>query len=192
MARLPKPELYPSGGFSFTEADGTVLTSTSWDLLAVRLEEYRRLTNKPAGNPREEVMAQACERHPDICGEVGGKAFEINPAVKLGVGVQSWIAGVAIENAKTRLGRVDEPEAVRRAAICRRCPLNIAWQTSCTTCDKSLATVTADLTREGPEVNVEGLQGCVAFDQINAVAVRLKLPAKESPLSPAECWRRDA
>ena len=190
MPLVPKPELYPPGGFSFTDSDGSVHTSTSWDLLAVKVGDYRRLTKREVGEVRTEVYTQACERFPDICGAPAGKAYELDPAVKLGVEVQGWIAGVAILNSKGALKRVSAEEAGRRAAICRACPLNIDWKLSCTSCGKNLTDVAADLARGGPDTQTEGLKGCAAFYQDNAVAVRLELPAKENPLTPPECWRR--
>lgn len=190
MPRIPKAELYPPGGFSFTEPDGTVHASISWSLVIAKVRDYRQLAKLAPGNPEEEVFAQVCDRHPDLCGESVGKPFVHDPKVKLGLEVLGWIAGVAIVNARQAIGRVSEDEAKRRAAICRACPCNLQWQSACANCGKSLDGIAEDLARPGPEVDTSGLYGCMAHGQVNSVAVRLKLPVRDNPVAPTDCWRR--
>lgn len=61
---LAKAGMYPPGGHTFTEIDGTRLKGRSWLELERRVITYRKLNRFPLGQPMTEILEQAEKRWP--------------------------------------------------------------------------------------------------------------------------------
>ena len=180
--------VYPTGGYFFKEADGTIIkANSSWASVIARVIAYRRRNKLPVGDPKKEVHAQACERDPANCRE------DVDPVTQLALRVASlkgralaWLAGLRAKREELLWG--DGENAAARAAVCAGCPAHAALAGGCGACRKALAGVRAELAGARP-VDPK-LGGCSILGEDCAIAVWIDQPTVDNQELPACCWRR--
>lgn len=190
--------LYPSGGRYFIDADGVKFKGENWDMIALRVANYRKRAGQPPGNPAVEIQAQVCARLPSYCAEDGpapAPAPSAAPAAREAIGsghhterALKWLAQMLSEMRAHGVGRVSRAEAARRAAVCAQCPANRQLNQSCGACSRTRKAA-ADALVKGSRVN-EKLGACKVLGVDNSVAVHLDLGRENGPTVPGHCWRR--
>lgn len=178
--------LYPSSsGWSFVE-QGTTLTAPSFIELVTKVAEFRRRNNFPAGDALAEVTSYICERNPGICKDgVRSVPSPLPAGATFGDRVLSWIS----QEAASPAAKPADPERIlQRAEACRACPLNVQFEATCTSCNKSPLKFENAVAASNPAGANTGLGGCRHYHWSNKMAIRKTL-APDSR-APAGCWRR--
>lgn len=179
--------LFPKGGYTFKDKDGTTHISTrSWRDVINRVESYRRLNKLPMGNPEQEVLAQACARNPGHCHE-DATAVPVAPSAPrstLKSAVLTWLAG--LRRIKDNLTFVSSDVAAKRTETCANCPCNVPLKQGCAPCHTFIAEMRKSLLRDrkvDPRLN-----SCDKFFRDTGVMVHLDSIAERRDDLPDPCW----
>jgi hypothetical protein len=182
--------LYPDGGYLFTDRDGTVLRGDSWRDLEKRIRGYRAINNFSPGDPWTELQVQVCARQPSFCREEGpGPVNGGHHSTTLNQRVINWFIHVIGLKRVNRLPRVDDNEARRRADICARCPRQTSLNKACEACIASIVTSRKAIL-DGQASLHQNLQPCGALGEDPTIAVHIEQSPSDNPHLPAECWRK--
>ena len=198
--------IYPSSGFVFRDADGTMHRGRSWDVVIQKVISYRQRNNMTVGNAEEEVMQQACERYPSLCRDPNTPR-STNPLLatrnmaappppsprvpaELKARVLMWLAekfGQVVR--KEPVEYVPHEEFRQRLAICAACPQNqpIITGTGCSSCKKAMSDY-RDAIIPGRERT--GLGGCNLLGTDLVTAVHLEVVRVDNNVLPGHCWNR--
>lgn len=181
--RTINPNVYPKGGFTFKESDGTLIAADSWSGVVVRVVRYRKRAKLEPGRPYEEVMTQACDRNPGLCRDDTVYTEQLKVSNLRGR-ILKWLS--------TLVGKehqfVNDAEHRRRAAICARCPKNKALPSGCAVCSAAL--------KEYRERIIGGryvdgrLNACSVLGEYLPVSSHLEGQAEDNAELPGECWRK--
>lgn len=204
--------LRPSGGYVFRENDGSMHRSSSWAAVIQKVRDYRVRKGQPPGNVDAEVMAQACERYPTLCGEVAhsipptgvgrGRSAPRPPVVVQPPGpkrvnnvplkgrVLLWLTELFNRRVRREpISFVSAEEAAARESICASCPQNTEMEGSgCSSCRKALSDY-----RDAVIVSkkrYDRLHGCKILGIDLVTAVHLDEVRVDNPLLPSNCWRK--
>lgn len=179
--------LEPKDGYFFIEKDGAPIRGTSWRAVMARLVSYRKRNKLPAGNPMEEVHAQACERNPNYCHETE------DPVNKAALRVASlkgralaWLSELRGRQSTLLYG--DAVNMRARAAICAACPAHAAIAGGCGSCKKALKEARNAVLGDRPVD--ERLAGCSILGIDCGTAAWIDEPTSDNPELPGPCWRR--
>jgi len=187
--RTFNPNLYPDGGYLFTNPDGTVIRGESWRDLESRIRGYRALNKMDPGDPWTEIQIQHCSRQPQLCQEEGPPIVNGGYVMSFNERVIQWFVSIIGLKRVNRLPRVDDVEAQRRADICARCPMQRSLNEACKSCLHSVETSRKAIL-EGCDSLHRNLQPCGALGEDTSISVHIEQAPTNHPNMPANCWRR--
>lgn len=178
--------LYPKDGYLFKEKDGALIRSAKgWNDIIVRVKDYRRRNNLPAGDAETEVHAQACANNPTFCAETNYTPVPTSGRSLKGF-VLRWLA--ELRKNKDKIKYVSADEAKERAAICATCPFNRAIPEGCSPCKQAIRESRKELLSK--RVVNHSLNACDKLGTDLPTAVHLDEQRIEGDDLPAHCWRK--
>jgi len=141
------------------------------------------------GNPEQDVVAQACRRDPQICGE----SYRVSPIARppsLKATVLKWLSSfLNLTRKGEKLEFVSPNEAYDRSNTCERCPFNTPLGvSSCSSCKQALREFRKALL--GSKKQDTRLGGCSILGVDLQTAVHLEELRVDNPQLPAHCWRK--
>ena len=182
------PNVYPKGGHTFTDSDGTKHAGDTWPGVIARVRRYRERAGLPVGDVASEVIAQACHSNPGLCREETAAYREQLNKSTLKTKVLKWLSTLR-DLAKTQpLTFVSDEERKARASVCAACHGNQSLPTGCSSCVKALtelrkATIGARL--------ADGrLNACAFLGEDLPASVHLEQTRVTNGELPANCWRK--
>lgn len=179
--------LHPKSGHKFREADGTLIIGPSWTAVINRVIQYRKVNNKPPGNPTQEVHEQACQQNPNLCVQVSPETNRKRQEVSLKGKVLQWFARV--KSVAREFVSLDA--ATQRSSICVGCPNCVALPDGCASCRAALRELRKEVLGEGRPVDERVIHhGCLVLGFEPGTAVHLNEPTIENAELPAHCWRK--
>lgn len=182
-----KINISPKEGRFFKENDGTVIKASSWGGVIKKVTRYRALNHLPAGNPAEEVHAQACQRNPQLCyNEAHPATLQKRTEATLKSRVLAWLSG--IRKNRVNLLFTDAGVAQARANICAGCPNNTSLPEGCASCRKVVRTIRTDII--GGRGYDSRVQVCSAMGIDLPTAIHLDEQTLDIPSLPDHCWRK--
>jgi hypothetical protein len=185
--RTVNPNVFPkdTAGYVFVESDGAKLFGGNWPGVVARVKMYRKRAGLPPGNPEAEVMAQACAKNPTICNESGPADIVRARSVPIKSRVLAWLAKMRADNGKRF---VDEETRRSRAAICAKCPKNVALPEGCATCRMTLKALTKEVIGDH---FVDGrLNAYDVLGEYLPASSNLDLQTEANGDLPGDCWRK--
>lgn len=206
--------LRPSGGYVFREKDASMHRSNSWPAVIQKVREYRGRMGHTVGDVDAEVMAQACERYPTLCGAIAhsippsgvGRArggprppVIVQPAPPRRVNgaplkgrVLLWLTELFTRRQRREpIAFVSAQEAAARESICAGCPRNTEMEGSgCSSCKKALSDYRESVITN--KTRYDRLHGCSILGIDLVTAVHLDEVRIDNPALPANCWRKIA
>lgn len=180
--------LFPKDGYFFRESDGATIRADSWRGVIARVASYRKMNGLPAGNPEEEVNAQACQRNPSYCSRETQQQREQTRRVSVKGRVLAWLSALRKKKETEPITKVDPAVAKERAKICLACPQNTAIADGCSSCKSALAEYRRGLL-DGRNP-VKGLNGCAVLGEDTCVSTNLDEVRVENSDLPDNCWRK--
>lgn len=188
-----KTGLHPTGGYFFTEPDGTRHTANGPINCIKKITDYRKRNGLTLGDPRAEFYRQHCERNPTHCfspadvppGGVG--QVLTNKPRSLKGSVLSWLMNT--RRRKSELRYVSEQETRQRVDTCLRCPKNQNISGTCGSCKAALGGLRDEILGGKPLVDARAA-GCAALNEDIPISAMLDDPAVEPGGLPGYCWRR--
>lgn len=204
--------LRPSGGYVFKDHDGSMHRSSSWPAVIQKVRDYRVRKGQPEGNAEDEVMKQACERYPTLCGAtannipptgvgrvrsaprppviVQASAPRRATAAPLKARVLLWLTELFNRRVRREpIALVSPEEAAARESICAACPKNMEMEGSgCSSCRKILSDYRDSIIKS--RRRFDRLHGCAVLGVDLVTAVHLDEVRVDNPALPANCWRK--
>jgi len=192
----------PSQGHFFEEADGTQIRGNTWIEVVKRVQSYRSRNHIAPGNAETEVLAQACQREPQICKrahvppETPSKSARRAPRQhidppppSLKTRLLGWLRDMRKYKEKGSLVYVDLAERHRRAKICLGCPHRKAMKKTCGACNKAVDGLREEVLGERREISPPK-EGCNVLGTDLPVMLWLDELTVENANLPANCWRK--
>lgn len=184
--------IFPPGGHTFKERDGTNHHGTSWEELAKKVTGYRQRLGMPTDTVSRDIGDQWCASHPSLCKTPGpfvvperGKGG----AMTLTQRVLHWYIHLLDLKRRNALPRVDDQTASARARICQRCPKQVPVSAACGSCVRSIE-MSRLASLNGQKSLHQNLLLCSALGEDPSVTVHVE-QAPVNPVGlPGECWRR--
>ncbi len=185
--RTVNPNIFPkTEGYVFTESDGARIFGGNWEGVIARVTVYRRRAGYPPGNPRVEVMAQACAKNPGAC--IEDNAAEHAAQLRktpLRARVLTWLNA---QRGRKDRQLVEDGLARSRAGICAKCPKNQPMAGGCASCAAALKELRSEILDRRL---IDGrLNGCDVLGEDLPTAIHLELQTVENSELPGECWRK--
>jgi hypothetical protein len=118
------PNIYPSGGYYFSEQDGSKHPAESWQGVIARVKDYRRRQGKPVNTVENEVIFQACQRNPNLCTEDNGTTGRAQKKASLRTRVLQWLMSMKRAKEREELRYVPRDLHEARTDVCIRCPVD--------------------------------------------------------------------
>jgi hypothetical protein len=186
--RQINPNIYPNGGYRFTEQDGSVHVDESWRKLEAKVVDYRQRNGFPAGDVWNEMMAQVCGSAPGLCGDYSGDTVPQSSGAGSDFShrIMEWLAWAVGQKRLNAWHRVSDEEAARRATICSACPKQRGLNTTCGTCLNTIAGAREALGGS----RHQNLHPCGVLNEDCQATVHGTQAPSNNPELPAECWRR--
>lgn len=178
------PNVYPKDGHHFIERDGAKIVGDSWNGVIARVVRYRKRAGYPEGDPRTEVINQACQRNPIICAEDNGANQQELTRASLKSRILAFLQGLRVN--KPQL--VDDSTALGRANICARCPKNQPLQDGCSSCRAAVQALREEIV--GRRTFDGRLNACTITGEDLPSAAFMELQAQDNGNLPEHCWRR--
>lgn len=178
------PNIYPNGGYYFKDSDGARIFGDSWKAVISRVTAYRQRRNASVGDVVAEVMAQACQRNPDLCVD------SVHPSMytkrqPLKSRVLTWLN--RLKGEKDR--RFVEDEVMKqRAAICSKCAQNQELPGGCASCKQAMKSLREEVL--GRRFTDGRLHACAILGEDLPTSVQLDSQTVEDGELPAHCWRK--
>jgi hypothetical protein len=184
--------VYPPGGRTYTEADGTVFRAGSWRDLETLIRDYRSRNGLPAGDVQRDIDTQLCAKYPNFCDRTrpAPKKTPDHHSLTFNQRVLHWIAralGLKRTNPEY-FDKVSEVVAAERATICAGCPRQQGLVKSCEACVAAVKTGRREMLKGAPSSH-QNLLPCSVLAEDPAITVHLKLPPVTNPNLPPACWR---
>lgn len=177
----------PNDGYWFKDADGTKFKGASWAQVIAKVMKYRKVNGRPVGDVHQEVMAQACSRHPAMCHEQRQANTQNLPTLK--GRVLQWLAGFSKIVKAGQISYVREPEMQDRVKKCLGCPFHSQLPTSCAACLATIGARTVEILGR-PQKPDRRVSACDKLGIYLPVAAWLDEPAIQDNGLPRHCWRR--
>lgn len=182
-----KVNISPKEGHFFVERDGAKLKAGSWGGVIKKVIRYRALNHLPAGNPADEVHAQACARTPSLCyDDRSAPTVQKRAEASLKGRVLAWLSG--IRKNKINLTYTDSGVMTARANICAACPHNTALPEGCTSCRKVVKAIRKDIIGDRGQDSRIHACGIMGIDL--PTAANLDEQTLAIPELPDHCWRK--
>lgn len=189
MMRI-NPNVVPSNGYKFKDADGVEISGKNWVDLLSKVISYRKRNNTPTRGTSLEILAYACSQHPQLCSETSQQvdlpgASRLNP-------LKSRIIQWLLRTPKRPKDHVAKPEVEARRQICRSCPMNkpFVGASECRSCNHALGNLQERIF--GAYRPAPGVFGCQVYGVDLTIATWLQKPAVVSGeidgTAPPTCW----
>lgn len=196
MTKLKSYNVVPPGGWRYLQPDTQVwFKAYSKEQLVDKVLAHRRYKGLPEGDVSADIDTQIClTLGPEWCRPEPGethvpvKDLTADLTTELAKSFTKAIIGFIASGGKL----VDKPEAERRAAICRSCPLNrLASSCPCAAVYKGVELLVPS-GRNEPGVSVCMACGCSLKAKVNLPmdVIESSLPADIN--LPTWCWQRPA
>lgn len=182
------PNVFPKGGFVFKDSDGTPIVGNSWEGVIARVAKYRARAGLAPGDPRAEVIAQACATNPVLCVHDNGEYGRKIVSASLKTRILKWLRDALAYKEAGHMEFIEEEERKRRAAICAACPKNGALPTGCQSCNQALDEIRKKII--GGRFFDARLQGCEVTGEYLPVSTHIVVHAVDLPEAPGNCWRK--
>ncbi len=183
------PNLYPPGGYRFTDRDGTPHTAGGWKDLKEKVIAYRTRNGQEVGDVWAEIMAQACGRVPSHCRDDAVAPPPPSAGMDFSKRIMGWLANLAGLKRTGQWRLVPDDLAARRASVCLGCPGQRALNESCGACVTSIQNMRRALL-DGAEPKHQNLHPCSLLGEDCQSTVHAEMPRTESTLVPDFCWRK--
>lgn len=181
--------LYPKDGYFFRDSDGSIHRAKNWREVVAKVTEYRKLKNLNPGDVLKEVMAQACQRNPNICHEEPTTP-QPRPPVPLKALVIRWLFQLAQHKEKGPINLVKLEEARSRADVCSQCPANqLLGVNSCSACKQTVEAHRKTIFGGRAKIDSR-LGGCSILNVDLGSFVWLDQPRIDNQALPAHCWSK--
>ncbi len=187
MKRI-NPNIYPSGGYTFKEQDGSVHSADSWEGVMVRVTAYRKRQRKDFSRVREEVTLQACSKHPILCVEDNGVTPARQKEVSLKGRVLKWLTSMRLRKEKENFKFVNSDMHAARTDVCIRCPLDKSLPHGCGACKAALTELRETLV--GGRQTDSRIEACPILGEYLPVSTWIDDPTIVNPSLWQECWRK--
>lgn len=178
--------IYPKGGYTFTESDGSRHVSTDgWNSLIARVRLYRKRRGLPAGDVEREVINQACSKNPVLCQDDDGQrkiALKKSSLKSKILNWLNWLRGFPDKH------YVEDGLARERAATCAKCPNNQAFQDGCASCRATVNELRKQIL--GNRFIDGRLNSCLVMEEDLPTVVHLDMIAVQRDELPDFCWRK--
>lgn len=184
------PNLFPSGGWYFKDADGVKHKSNSFANLIKTVTQYRERRGQAMGNPTQEIMVQTCGRNPGFCRDGHTVPVPEAPSSNMMAKILNFLTWLIQEKRLGHLRLIDRDVALARAHICAQCPRQRSLPTTCGSCKAGVANSRRAIL-DGQEPVHAGIQVCSVLEEDVATVVHIAVPQRHDVTLPAECWRRN-
>ena len=179
------PNLYPSGGYVFIDADGVSIRGDSWPGVIKWLKNYRARSGQSSGDPEKEVMAQACKNNPALCTEES-EAYRVQlKESNLKSRVLGWLQRILALPEKRF---VFEHDARNRTGVCASCPFNKALPKGCSSCRAAVEESRKNII--GGRSQDSRAESCTILGEDINSAAWIEQVADANPDLPPHCWRK--
>jgi hypothetical protein len=193
----------PPGGWHYPQqlssGDTVKLEAFSFEQILETMLEFRRrhmdLCGAESANiekVRADLKAYMCAHFRQNCADSPGAAayspIRVKPNYKPPIDrAGDWLAQIGNKHFE----RVDYALAGSRAEICVQCPMNVKWQTGCTSCNDNVALRIQRINGSLYTPYDKRLLSCRAYGWVNAVSVWIANPAVEPEHEPPNfCWAK--
>lgn len=188
------PNLYPSDGWWFRDANGTRHpvngSASGLNALINSVADYRKRNGMPMGDPHTEVTVQICSRQPGLCRD-SQQVSPPGPFIKadLGKKVLNWIQRMVGDKRAGNLRKISDQEALKRGEICARCPKQVGLPLTCGRCLDDIAKLRRALL-DGKDPVHQGLGACSIFDDDLQTVIHFETGKAPNTDIPDYCWRK--
>lgn len=180
--------LYPKGGYVFTDANGIKHAGDSWPGVIAKVRRYRERAGQPVGDVAGEVIAQACTQNPGLCrSEDPNYAIMLNKAT-LKTRVLKWLSTLRDLRQTQPPVFVSGEERTARANVCATCPANNPLPSGCSSCLKALTELRKSVI--GGRFIDGRLNGCGILGEDLPASVHLEQTRVSNSDLPPQCWRK--
>lgn len=184
------------GGPHFPVAPGVTLRAHTFPDLFELITEWRTRNGVEVGNPQRDVDNYVCSQWPHFCHK---ESNDGPPPSQRGKTMSSRVTTWAILRAREQppggYDMVSNDESEKRAQICAKCPLNVAW-VGCQNCHQSTLSILSVVRKLRGTSLDNSLLACEACGHDNRTAVHLPLeilkpmdPQEQNHLPPG-CWKK--
>lgn len=184
------PNLFPSGGWFFKDAEGTKHTANSFKNLVKVVIEYRHRRGHDPGDVALEITVQLCGRNRGFCKDGHLAPIPDSPNSSMMAKITNFVAWLLHEKRLKHVTLIDRNVALARANICAKCPRQRSLPTTCGSCKASIATSRRAIL-DGQDPVHSGIAVCSALEEDVATTVHLAVPQRHDASLPAACWRRN-
>ena len=184
--------MIPPGGWHFPEAPGHTIRTDTYETLIDEIFRHRLRVGKPTESIEAEVARYFCQRWPSSCVQTPAAITgDDTPARR----VARSAARLAAAQPAGGYDLVNQGTASERAAICAKCPLQVAWKTGCSSCSASTAALLLQIRKLRNTPSDGQLMACSIAGWENQTAVHLpesvvKPDADTLKTLPENCWRK--
>lgn len=186
--KVINPNVYPKGGFTFTDSDGSKHPADSWNGVIIRVKRYRRRQHRPEGNVREEVIAQACQRNPGFCSEESEANKQHLKVASLKSRILIWLHRLHERVQKGPATFVNDQLHAARVDVCTRCPKNTGIPEGCGSCRAALKALAEGVI--GSRSLDARVTACSVLAEYLPVSSWIEQVTVANPELPGECWRK--
>ena len=184
--------MIPPGGWHFPEAPGHTIRTDTYETLIDEIFRQRLRAGKPTESIEAEVTRYYCSRWPSACVQTPAAITgDDTPARRVARSAARLAAGQPAGG----YDLVNQGIATERAAICAKCPLQVAWKTGCSSCSASTAALLLQIRKLRNTPSDGKLMACSIAGWENQTAVHLpesvvKPDADTLKTLPENCWRK--
>lgn len=182
------PNIYPKDGYKFIEQDGTVFSADSWAGVIARVIKYRQRQHKPVDTVKADVIAQACQRNPNLCRENNGQRDAKLKEATLKTRVLKWLSAINKIRQQSGMQYVSESLRDARADVCNRCPYDKQLHGGCSSCKAALNELQGQII--GGRKGESRYSACPIIGEYLPVSVWIEQPAVDNGALWVECWRK--
>jgi hypothetical protein len=180
--------VYPKGGYVFTDSDGTRHPADSWPGVIARVRRYRERAGHPVGDVAAEVITQACQSNPGLCRQEDPTYAAMLNKATLKTRVLKWLSSLRDLRASQPPVFVSDDERKQRAATCATCPANQPLPSGCSSCLKALTELRKSVI--GTRLIDGRLNACSVLGEDLPTSVHLEQTRVTNGELPAHCWRK--
>lgn len=182
------PNVYPKGGYQFKDPDGSLHVGDSWAGVIARVKKYRHRQGKPTDGIHDEVIIQACQKHPVLCTEINQANIEQTKRVSLKGRILLWLNKVKAAREQHPLTFVSDQLRAARQDVCSRCTQNQGTPDGCGSCRAALRNLRESIIGKRP-FN-ERADSCAILGEYLPVSTWIEVQTVDNPSLPWECWRK--
>lgn len=173
------------------------IRANTYKELVQAVTKFRADNGIPLGDTKAEIDEYICTNYPHMCHKARAHV-RIDVEVKARTDARltltddmiQWLESMLVNHSMDQLEL--KSEAMRRAEICRKCPMNVRWNRGCGSCVEAVNRLSAIL-RYGKELaHARELRACRILRHENRAAVWLrKSRLGMSDALPSNCWLKE-